>query len=169
MLIEKWGAGPHDEWFNHIYMARESNEQFLWGKCFVHDQLLGKAPHPSSLSEWASGMNVKYGLKGKRFLGIATLCNINHRNLSAELRVLIDPRIAPTREETTNIISSLLVEAFESGLERIYGYVPCTGSKAMKLWERLMEKMTRRVGHEKHAIRTSRRWIGRTQFEMVKE
>lgn len=168
-MLERWGAGPHVEWFEYVYAAKESNEQFLWSKIFIHDQLVGKASHPQALDTWASGANVKFGIKGRRFLGAATLCNIDGRNLSAELRILIDPQIVPTHNEIKDAIRVVLGYAFANGLERVYGYVPCTGSKVYRLWERLAEKVMRRVGHEKHAIRTSKRWIGRTLFEAVKE
>lgn len=168
-MLERWGAGPHVEWFDYIYMARESNDQFLWNKVFIHDQLTGKVAHPQSLYAWASGENVKFGLMGRRFLGVAALCNIDARNLSAEIRILIDPRLVPTHNEIKDAIRSVLDYAFTNGLERVYGYVPCTGSKINRLWEQLAEKVMRRVGHEKHAIRTSKRWMGRTLFEAVKE
>lgn len=168
-MLREWGSGPYEDWFNHVYQLSRSNEQFLWNKIFINDWLFGQSPHPQAMEMWASGQSVKFGLDGRRFLGILALCNLDGRNLSAEMKVLIDPGTVPTHNEIKTTVNEALNYAFSNGLERVYCYVPCTGSKVFRYWERMMEKVMRRIGHEKHAIRTSKRWIGRTLFEAVKE
>ena len=173
MLLQEWRSDPHEAWFNLVYMMYESSEQFLWQKTIITDQLLGKFPAADVLSRWASGANLKFGIISNRFLGVGTLCGLDSANHSAQIKVLIDPRIVPKPWEIQATICKMIDYAFESGLERVYGYLPLTGSKVMRYWEKVLKELEakeiiRRVGIEKHAIRTSKRRIGRILFEAVR-
>ena len=173
MLLEEWRPDPHEAWFNLVYMMYESSEQFLWQKVIITDQLNGKYPVPNAVNLWATGTNIKFGIISNRFLGAGTLCDLDKANHSAQIKVLIDPRIVPKPWEITETIFRLVKYAFESGLERVYGYLPLTGSKVMRYWEKALkgleaQEIIRRVGIERHAIRTSKRRIGRILFEAIR-
>mgnify|MGYP001564770069 CR=1 FL=1 len=173
MILEEWRYDPHELWFNLIYMMYESSEQFLWKKSTIVDQLFGKYPMPGELNHWATGINIKFGIISRRFLGVGTICDIDATNQSAQVKMLIDPRLVPSPMEIKESVSKILGYAFDNGLERIYGYLPLTGSKTLKHWERVLrvlevKEIVRRVGIERHAIRTSKRRIGRILFEAVR-
>ena len=172
MMLEEWQSNPHELWFNTVYMLYESSEQFLWKKKIVLDQLHGKYPMPTILNSWATGVNVKFGLVSNRFLGAVTLCDVDVENQSAQIKILIDPRIVPKPWEIKQAIEKIIEYAFVNGWERIYGYLPLTGGKIMRYWEKVLKGMEaaetlRRVGIERHAIRTSKRRIGRILFEAL--
>ncbi len=173
MLLETWRPDPHEAWFNLVYMSYESSEQFLWKKRIIVDQLFGKYPALDAVSSWATGNNIKFGIISDRFLGAGTLCDCDTENRTAQIKVLIDPRIVPKPWEIKEAIFKIVSYAFESGLERVYGYLPLTGSKVIRYWEKVIkgleaQEIIRRVGIEKHAIRTSKRRIGRILFEAIR-
>lgn len=173
MSLEAWRADPHEAWFNFIYMMYESSEQFLWRKVIITDQLNGKYPPPNAVDTWATGINIKLGIVTTRFIGAGTICDYDKDSQSAQIKILIDPRIVPTPGEIKWSVCQIIESAFDGGLERVYGYLPLTGSKIMRYWEKVLKELEaqeiiRRIGIEKHAIRTSKRRIGRILFEAIR-
>ena len=178
VTFESWAA-IHAAWFERVYMMVESDAQFVWRKIFIEDQLVGLGPVPNAFELW-TGPNCRVVgiVNEKRMLGAGCYCNVDASNLSAELKILWEPRACPNRAEIRETLLGLLDGGFRSGLERIYGYVPLIGrggksGQAFRVWQKVLgritkEKLVRCVGVERHAIRTKKRFLGRMQFEAIK-
>jgi hypothetical protein len=166
--VEPWGK-LNEEWFKSIYVMPETDEQFLWQKRFVYDQLYGKRLQADAFAGWATGAATAFGLKkDDRVYGAGCLCNIDPLNMSCELKLLIDPRTKLWPKSMRQAIKVSIEYAQKQGFERVYGYWPRIESRTYGVWERAIRKCARRVGLEKHAIRTAKRLLGRVQFEIIR-
>lgn len=159
----------NEEWFFKMYGLSSTDEQFLWQKSFVFDQLYGRFPLAGAFERWACGRTLPFGIvKNGAVFGGGCLCNIDSINNSCEVKILVDPAAKLTPDAMRDVIKQIIGYAFSQGIERVYGYWPRTESKASLLWERAIKKIARRVGLEKHAIRTAKRLLGRIQFEVIR-
>jgi hypothetical protein len=159
----------NEEWFVKMYGLSSTDEQFLWQKAIVFDQLYGRFPAPGAFEKWACGRALPFGIvKDGSVYGAGCLCNIDVVNNTCEVKILIDPAVRLTPGSMREVINQIIGFAFSQGIERVYGYWPRTESRVSLLWERVIKKIARRVGLEKHAIRTAKRLLGRIQFEVIR-
>lgn len=177
ITLEAW-QDIHNLWFERMYNTAETDDQFLWQKRFVFDQLLGRSASPDALQAWSPGPCLLIGLmrNGKVF-GAGALCRIDGTNSNCEMKLLVDPLAVLTPDGMRQAIKKILEYAFNQGIERVYGYWPKLDDwndekrrgRAYRLWERAIRQCSvRRVGLERHAIRTAKRLIGRVQYEAIR-